>query len=294
MRASIVLTILLLGAGCRSSCKLSLPCCDPRTPTSHCEADAPAPRCEPEAPARPAAKALPPQVEFKPAEEIRVKAPPAKVLVETAAAPSAVAAPGAAPQMPPPAAPQFAPPSLPQYAPAAPQFAPQYAPAAPQFALPSMPQFAPQYAPAAPQTNVMASTVQSVSPPRANLALGIEWVKIPVPLPRLFAIPGQQEVRTQAQFTAVPQPPAYAPAAMTPIVFHTPSCAPQPAATPAATPMPAACPNPAATPMPAACPNPAATPQAQQATQERLAELAKQVQMLEELLSKLRPAEKKD
>jgi hypothetical protein len=67
----------------------------------------------------------------------------------------------------------------------------------------------------APQANMVATTTQTTSAARAKLALGLEWVRIPFPLLRLVAIPGSQEVTTETQFFAAPQPPVAMQTALT-------------------------------------------------------------------------------
>jgi hypothetical protein len=69
-----------------------------------------------------------------------------------------------------------------------------------------VPQYAPAMMQAVPQSAV-ATTVQTVSTPRDRIALGLEWVRLPVPFPRLFAVPGPQEVVTRTQYApqAAPQ-----------------------------------------------------------------------------------------
>jgi hypothetical protein len=191
MRRLLAIAVLLLG----SACQHSMTCCRIGTgtcPESVCSdnvarthpAPAPSPPpCEVQTPHAPSAQVCPspPKVEIAGLEEVRVKAPPQKIVVESPA---------------------------PAAASVAPQMAVMQAPVAQ--AVPQSAQLVPVVAQAAvPQANMVATTTQTTSAPRARVALGLDWIRIPFPLPRLFAVPGPQEVTTQTQyFAAAPQPVA--------------------------------------------------------------------------------------
>jgi hypothetical protein len=56
------------------------------------------------------------------------------------------------------------------------------------------------------QVSTVTSSVQTMTPARPRLALGLEWVRIPLPFPRLYSVPGEQEIVTRTQTTNVAQP----------------------------------------------------------------------------------------
>ena len=56
-----------------------------------------------------------------------------------------------------------------------------------------------------PQANFVASSVQTTSR-RDRLAFGLDWIRIPFPILRIFAIPGPERVVTETQLAPVPQP----------------------------------------------------------------------------------------
>lgn len=152
-----------------------------------------------------------PPVEVKAPEEIRVKAPPQKITVTLP--PGYGEAPAAA----------------------APGYAPQ----------PAMSGYAP--APGA----LMTGATQEVSRPHSRITLGFDFFHLPIPYPKLFSLPVEQEVVTRQTFQAVPAPaaapaPVYAPA-------------PAPAA-PVYVPVPVYAPAPAPMPMYAPAPPPAYAP----------------------------------
>src|SRR5262245_36772146 len=159
------------------------------------------------------AAVAPPCAEVQSAPEIRVKAPPQK---STVTLPPSVA-PEAAPA-PPAAAP--APPQQPAYAPP-----PGYAPG---------PMSAPYGAPGA----LITGATQTVSPTKHRITLGLDFFNIPIPYPKFFVMPPEQEVITRHTYQPVPsamQAPApvmsYAPPP--PPVMMAPAPAPAPAAAPA-------------------------------------------------------------
>jgi hypothetical protein len=77
-------------------------------------------------------------------------------------------------------------------------------------------------APAAPAQagvplNVVATVVQTREHPR--LALGLDWVPIPIPIPRLYSVPAEQTVTlTQPQFAVAPPPVPAVPVSCAPPV----------------------------------------------------------------------------
>jgi hypothetical protein len=113
-------------------------------------------------------------VEVKPAEEVHVTTPPQKVIVN---------APAQAAALPQSVFPQSLPGAVPQGAPS----------------VPVMLQ-------SAPQQNVVATSVQTMTTPRTRVALGLEWVRIPFPFPRFYAIPGPQRVTTETEYATVAAP----------------------------------------------------------------------------------------
>jgi hypothetical protein len=144
-----------------------------------------------------------PDVEVRAPETIHVKAPPQKITVtlpSNCEAGSACAgetnAAFVAGALAPAAPPGFAPPGFapPQYAPTA--SAPMgYAPVA--------------LAPAA----VPTGSTQTVRQ-RNRIALGLEFIRIPLPYPKILAMPGEQEVITRQTYqapAAAPIPAGYAP-----------------------------------------------------------------------------------
>jgi len=221
MRAWIIVPTLLLAVGCNRACRL--PCCPPcptecckevACPPQPCPEEKVAPRPAPQRqPARPAEDAVPclegaalrpsrpcpPEINVDCPKEVHVNVPRQKVVVEV-------------PHQAPQAAPQQMPMQMPVMAPQQ-----AYAPGVPQY-MPAM---------AAPQAPAYATSVQTVSAPRDRVALGLDWVRIPLPLPKLFAVPGRQEVVTTTQFAPPPTPVAY-PVAMP----QAPVYAPMPVAAP--------------------------------------------------------------
>ena len=213
MRAFLLAPFLLAGTGCHTPCfTFCHPCCEsgpscsrgegetrptrstPTCPEAPCEApcEAPKPRA-PEAPCEaskrqppcpPAAPCPAPRVEVKPAEEVHVTAPPQKVIVN---------APAPAAALPQSVVPQSLPGVVPQ-------------------AIASVPVMLQS----APQNNVVATSVQTTTAPRARVAVGLGWVRIPFPVPRLYAIPGPQRVTTETEYATVaaPQVAVAAPASL--------------------------------------------------------------------------------
>jgi len=186
----------------------------------------------PPAPCPPAeaapAPAAAPAAEARGPQEIHVKAPPQKITVTL---------PPGYGEAPPAAAPQMG------YGPAA-------GPApAPYSAAPGA---------------MMTGTTQTVSPPRSRICLTFDCFHIPIPYPKLVALPVEQEVVTRSTYQAVPAyaaapAPVYAPApqpiAYAPVYAPPP---PQPVYAPAPPPMYAPPPPPPpayapAAPAPAEC-----------------------------------------
>ncbi len=196
--------------------------------------------------------------------EVRVKAPPQRVVVTL---PNQEAAPVEAPP-----APAAAPPTAP----------PAYSAMPPPYA------YAPAPA-AAPPANIVTNTVQSVSAPRARLAVGLDVIRIPIPFPRFFAVPGDQEIVTRQTQQMAP-PPAYAPPMAYPAsqMMAAPQAAPPAApawyavqvATPQRAAAPPACP-PAAPPPAAACPPGAA---------EEIEQLKRRLDALQKMAQERGPA----
>jgi hypothetical protein len=195
MRALLAVPVLLLGLGCQTASKALNLCNDPACPAPCANAGPPRPSCEPAPTCLPPANPCPPRVEFKAPEEVHIKAPAPKVVIESAQSAPAVCAPA-------PVA-------------AAPAAVPTVA-AAPQMAyVPVQTGVAQVVQQAAPQASMMASTVQTTSAPRARLALGLDWIRIPMPIPRFFAIAGPQEVTTETQYFTAPQAQVAVPSAVT-------------------------------------------------------------------------------
>ncbi len=187
MRTLIALSLLVVGFGCQNPCKMSSVCCDTGPAVPCGDTQKPAPPCStpPKCPA--------PQVEVKPAEVIHVNAPPEKVVVNLPPG-------GAQPCVQQPA-PAFVAAGAPQASVAmvqsgSPQPGVAMVPAAVSQA-PVMMQ-----AVAAPVSTVASST-QTTSRSRDRFALGFDWVPIHLPLPRLYAIPGNQRVVTETQYNTV-------------------------------------------------------------------------------------------
>ncbi len=166
-------------------------------------------------------------------------------------------------------------------------------------AVPAVPQAAPMMMqPAAAQVSLVSATIQSAPSARAIPAIGIDWIRIPFPVLRLFAVPTVQEVSvpiTQTQLVPVQSFAGQAafPAAVPQIPVPAPAVVPQAAmAVPVAVPG-AAVAQPVASPVvavPAAAPTRECPPQTQ-ASKENLHELMKQVQTLEnELKDRLKQA----
>jgi hypothetical protein len=181
MRASAGCLLLLLAiTGCRSpekfclpGCGDSVPCCEVASGSPMCDPACP-PAAEPACPAPVAAKPAPPRVEFKTPPPVRVKMPSPEVTTTQPCAPPAMA---------PPMHVSAPPPGYPP-----PQAAP--GPLAP-----------------AGMVNVITSTEQTVSAPRARLALSIGYFRMPIPYPRLISLPGEQEVVTRQTQQVVPAGP---------------------------------------------------------------------------------------
>jgi hypothetical protein len=176
MRALVVCWLSLLAAGCQGLFKVP-PCCSEACPP--CPAEAPATRCE-------TAPAAHPRVEVRPAEDVHVTAPAPKAYVNMPQAPEGAAPPcptsvGAAPQQPPPTYGAQPPqPMMPVSYGAAPQAPPSYGAGIP--------------------LGLVTALVQSSGHHR--IALGLDWIEIPIPIPRIFSVPGEQTVTmTQPQMT---------------------------------------------------------------------------------------------
>src|SRR5262245_7456172 len=218
MRAAVVCCTLALAVfGCHGPCTHST-CCFPGGPQP-CES--PAALCGPEAaapaPSCPSAKPPPPAVEVRGGGgEIHVKAPPQKITIPlpSPAGPCAESAPATCAPDAPPAAP-----SPPAAAPAPVAMVPQPYGYAPQ---------AVTAGPAAAPMDGITSTEQRVSPPRARLGISFEVFHLPIPYPRLVALPGEQEIvtrqRTEQVIPAAP-PLQAVPVAAAPAVAAVPVAA---------------------------------------------------------------------
>lgn len=230
----VCLILLAAGAGCKH--RLAFVRCDDPCPPGGTACPPPAADCPtPGGPgATPTATAGPPRVEVKAPEVIHVKAPAQKITVTLPPDYGVGCADGSCG---PPA--QFHPHQFGQQ----PMMSPQ-----PQLAPQPMMAMAPQpvaYAPAAP----LLTSTQTVRP-RTRIGLGFDICRIPIPVPRLMAFQGEQEVVTRQTYAAPPQQ-AFAPApamayAPQPMMAYAPQpmmAAPQPVAyapTPAYAPMPVA------------------------------------------------------
>ena len=224
MRAFLLVPVLTLSLGCNQCFKLPQccqeeccqPCCEgrpcPCETSQHKLAQAPAPASCPQpqqppySPPPVQASCPPPRVEFRAPQEVHVKAPAAKVVVN-APAQNAYAS-----QMPP--AHMMTTCAMPA----------QYAPAMVHAAAPQMAVFTGGYQPA-PGT-------------RARAAIGLDFIRIPFPILRLFAVPTTPEVAmvtpAPTQIMVAPQPAALAsvapqPSFVVPATTMTPAMA-QPAA----------------------------------------------------------------
>jgi hypothetical protein len=135
-----------------------------------------------------------PQCEVQPAEPLHVKAPPQKIVIETPPAPPCAPAPQPLQQAPQPLqqAPQ----------PMVVQPSPVQAAPAPQVMM-APAQLVQQPAP------LMAANTSTEVRTGDRIALGIEWIRIPFPCPKLFHVPGGQRVITETDFQ--PVAPASAP-----------------------------------------------------------------------------------
>jgi hypothetical protein len=166
---------------------------------------------------------------------------------------------------------------------------------------------------------MMAARTQTRATSRERIALGLDWVRIPFPYPRFYMVQGPQRVVTETDYTPVGQPAmqmAYAPqsvAVATQPAVYAPAmqtapvalaaAAPQVAtvsptyvSVPAAPAMAAVAPPPvaatvAAVPAVAAVAAPAACASgAAPASKETLAEVAKQLRAVEQLLEEQKRA----
>lgn len=141
--------------------------------------------------------------------EIRVRAPQQQVIVQT---------PTPAPAQAPVAmVPQAGMPGQAMVPVAGPQPAVGYPAAVPQQAMPAHGGLVANPAP------VVATTTQTVKQSRARWAFGLDWVKVKLPIPKVFAIPGPQSVTTETEYAPVRQaPPAYSAQTMRSVQVHLP------------------------------------------------------------------------
>jgi hypothetical protein len=151
--------------------------------------------------------------------------------------------------------------------------------------------------PAAPQVSTVATSVQSTKPPRAHIVMGWDVCRIPIPYPRFYAIPGEQEVVTtteysnvasQANTSAVATVPQYQVIPQTPVAtvptavaavqqpqYFAPATAPtQVVAVQSAPPAPQNC--------------------QPQVTQQQVEEMTRKLQMLERLLQEREASQSSD
>jgi hypothetical protein len=217
MRTKLAVMALVLVAssqtGCRQCAKLALAC----APELACPP--PSGLSVPSETAVPSAPAPQPEVEVRGSETIHVKAPAQKITVTLP--PNCEVAPGAGEGCA-PGWPEFAPgmPQAPVIVPQAPAMAPQSPAMAPQ--APAAPMsYAPVMAPTAPAG--LMGTSQTVKQ-KHRLALSLEYIRIPLPYPKLMSLPGEQEVVTRQTYQAPAYAPVMAPAA--PVAYA--PVAPQP------------------------------------------------------------------
>lgn len=160
-------------------------------------------------------------------------------------------------------------------------------PAAPVMAQGMVPQAAPALVQAAvpQQMTMIAASVESVPTSRAIPTVGLDWIRIPFPILRIFAVPTRDEVIVrvpQPQFVAAPQV-AVAPAAVQQVQYAAPAAF-HPVAQVCVAPQPAACASNAAAP--------AASPRL--LTPQEAAEIRAQIQALQSALQQLNPPCPKD
>lgn len=212
------------------------------------------PECPPVVTAPPQVVAAPgpPQVEVKQAPVVEVKAPPAKVTVNMPP-PQTVNAPGA----------QMGFPGQPGCGPQA--CGPQGPGCAPQMGMAPMPQqgFAPQMAMAPVGFAPVAQhgVTETITRPRTRIALGLDRVRISLPVPKLFALPTEHETTTRTRTPAL-APVGFAPVAQPQMAFAPVAAAPQMAMAPV---VPAAAPQMAFAPAPQMAPQMAFAPAPQMA-----------------------------